>query len=751
MINLKSVDVGDFSGGITDNFIDGPGNKSEKLDNLYIDKNKKLILRPGSDVIGANTFQIPTGSERVNALIVHDSTLFHTALTQVSYTNGTTSNLNLTGPSGNTAFDIGPETAKTSFAIWNHHLIVTNDSFPKIPKIYKDTGGVWRLVTAGLPALATSPTVTAGASGSNSYQYAFYYFREYTVGSVTFADSGTTTIVPLTSASAPNTNTVAITAIPVVSNGSTGNYDTANIKVEIYRTINNGTVFYFVGEITNGTTTYSDSTSDTVLQTNPILYTTGGVVDNDEPPKAKYVHVVNDVCWYGHVSEDGEVATNKYRQSLKFDPDSCPADFFDELEDEITGLSSVQGVLIVGCKNSIYRVDGFFDELGKGGMSHTRISDSVGVVSNNSFVQAQGLLFFAGTDGFYYTDGYNVTKLTRDLNVTYKTLIQADQQKKNIYGTLDKINNLIWWAVESNTSNLDNDSVYVLDLNWPLESASFTTLSGGLSFRPTSLCYFNNQILRGDTRGYILYHDPLLRTDPKIDESSVPTLWATQAIMYDYRSQVSSLGSPSMRKWVPWITVEIFNDSNLSLQIISDNDRGKFVSNLSELKYLGNFVWGDPLIVWGNSTCVWGKTEIIEEKKRFPAGSMRCNYKQIRMQNSYTIVQRSDDYGQATVDGTGNTATLVNTTDYDWDAGSVDYYIYFSNDSYATGYLITDRAADVITFRDIGGIAPTGTYKWEIKGYKKGEFFHLISYSIFYAPLSMSQKPGSVSESNANA
>jgi hypothetical protein len=78
--------------------------------------------------------------------------------------------------------------------------------------------------------------VTRGGAGTGDYLYRFVYKYTYTVGTVTFIDRGAVTEVALTSALAPNTSTVAISAIPVLANGATYNWDTTAIKVEIYRT-----------------------------------------------------------------------------------------------------------------------------------------------------------------------------------------------------------------------------------------------------------------------------------------------------------------------------------------------------------------------------------------------------------------------------------------------------------------------------------------------------------------------------------
>lgn len=743
-IEVSPVEFADFSGGITDNTSDGPGNKYEKAENLVITKNKKLRLCPGAQILSLSTgdavYSIPT-QERVNALIDFENTLFHTALTQVSYT-GSSSNSNLLGPTSNNGFNVGAETDKTSWAVWNKHLILTNSGFPNIVKVYKDSSGTWRLVQAGMPALANAPTCTPTA-GANTYIYAFLYYRTYTVGENTFEDFGPVTEVTVSSAAAPNSNQIAISNIPIVSNSSTGNYDTSAMKVKIYRTINGGTTFYYVGEVTNGTTTYNDTSADTTIDDNVTIYTTGDIIENDGPPKAKYVHVADNICWYGHVKEGSIVSPNKIRQSIQNDPDSCPETFYDELEDEITGLSSVQGTLIAFCKKSIYRVEGFFDELGRGQITHTRIHDSIGCISNNSIVQAQNQLFFAGTDGFYYTNGYDVVKISEDLSATYKTLILEDQQKLNIYGAFDAINDRIWWAVQQSPASDDNDSIFVLHLNFLGQSGgSFTTMGNSDSFAPSSLSFFRNQMIRGDSNGYLFEHSDDYTTYPKVNILVTPTSWDVETIMYDFRSNHFS-GGTAARKWGSWMVVNLENESNIRLQITSDNDKGRLIQDLALMVYTDSIEWGEQLIAWGNSTTEWGQGEgMIQQKKRFVADGLRFGFKQIRMSNGYGIIMASDDYGLATVSNSASTATLVNAATYDWDTYAVDYYLTFSDDTYTTRFPVTQRtSADVLTFLDIEDSAPNTNVGWHLSGYKKGEVFHLHSYVIFFAPLSMSQRP----------
>lgn len=62
-----------------------------------------------------------------------------------------------------------------------------------------------------------------------------------------------------------------------------------NVKICVYATVANGTIFYFIGSKDNDTSTSSITFLDTVggLTNAPLLYTTGGVLDNFIPPSAR--------------------------------------------------------------------------------------------------------------------------------------------------------------------------------------------------------------------------------------------------------------------------------------------------------------------------------------------------------------------------------------------------------------------------------------------------------------------------------
>lgn len=751
-LTFGSIEVKDFSGGITDNFINAPPNRAETLDNFILLNNKSLLLRPGSDIDDSVNDILPVGAQRIGALLNYnnsDALLVQTA-DRIYYRNPS-AYTNLVGPTGNDAFSVGTTADYISHTQWNRHLFVTNDQFSSVQKIYRDGSNVLQIRTAGLPYLASNPTVTAGAAGARNYLYAFLYHYTYTVGTEIFEDFGPPVLVELNNSGDPSINPNSISLIPVLSNGATQNWDTTVIKVYIYRTEDAGDVLYKIGEVTNGITVFSDNVADSIAVDNEPIYTEGGVLENEPPPLCKYVHVVNNIGFYGHIKEGSEVFPNKYRQSVPFDIDSCPGQLEGQVEDEIAGISSVQSIPIILCKRHIYRIEGIYDETGQGFSNPVRISDTAGCVSALSIVQAENKIFWAGNDGFYVSDGYSCQKISFHLNESYASMLSEISDSRRIVGIYDEKKRTIKWALTSDSASLDNDTIFILDLYYGVSSEStFYSWSGGASFRPTSIVMFDGYLYRADTRGYVLKHDENLYTDAKIDTLVSASLWKRQTIIYNYRGPASNLNYANLRKWVTKFLITCRNRTNISIQPNAINDDGLVVRPLKEIRWRKNFVWGDPEFIWGSPECVWNAEGLIEALRWFPAKGLRCSYIQMQITNSYTIITNSDTLGDATVNNTLKTVTLNNAVAADWPVQSVDYYISFEEDDYTAQYLVTVRTDDTLTYSDSGNTSPNGTQKWVLKGYKKDECINLLSYCLKFAVTSDTEPTYTASEAGAN-
>lgn len=751
--SMNPFEVTDFSGGITDQVYEQRYNAAAEIDNFLITADGKLKSRPGSvvDVVSALNGLIPDGNVRIGTLInyANSDKLFVHSTNKFFYRNPT-AYATLTGPTGNNVLSVNTSTQALSFTQWNRHLYVTSDEFPRPMKIYKDSGGTYRVRSSGLPVLASNPTVTAGAAGAMNFVYAFHYHYTYTAGPQTFEDFGATTLVSLANAADPSINPVAITNIPVIANGATDNWDTTTIKVYIYRTVDGGTTFYKVGEVTNGTTTFNDNASDSNIQTNLVLYTDDGTLDFDPTPVSKFVHVVNSTGYYGSIKDGSDEFPFRLRQSVPGDPDSCPEDFFKDLEDDITGVSSIKSIPLVFCKRHIYRIENSFDQFGRGDINAVRISDTAGCVSNLSIVQAENYCFWAGNDGFYATDGYQVIKISDKNNTRYKNMLASQSRKTRIYGRFDELERRVIWGVQFTSASLDNDSFAVLDLRWGIKPDScFTTWSGD-SFRPTAVEFFNGQLYRADTRGYVFIHDDDYLTDPKVDTTQTVDDWYEETIIWLYKSVNVNFGSTFFRKMPTKILLTAGNIANTSIQITAINDDNKLERPLKIIRWRKVFTWGDEDFVWGNEDCIWNQTGLIEQWRRFPAKGLRLSYVQIVVTNAYSVVTNSDTLGLAAFNGPANTVTL--TPPSTWPAQSIDYFISHELDNYVTQYPVTARPSDtVLTLQDPGGTLPTGNYKWLLQGYKKEEPILLLSYNIHWTDISQTQETFESGNDGGNA
>jgi len=752
MIRTQPFTVNSFHGGVTDYYLNGPLEKCRTADNLNIipyGKIAKLKSRPGSTFFDDTDPQIPPGSQRVGSLFYFSESLFAHSSRNIYFSDGTWQTLE--GPSSNPLF---PSTVDVnsvaSHSEWNNHLFITSDAYTKPAKIYKDGSGDFQLRTAGLPYPSDAYDILSGVGATTeNYIYAVQYEYTYYVGTVEFKDYGPPTYKQFTNMWITSRT---ITLLDTLANGTDDNYDTASVKVAIYRSINNGKELYKVGEVTNGTTTFNDTVTDAVLITNETLYTTGGVPDNEPPPECSLVHCVENVGYYARIKDGSQYLNNRVMQSFPGDIDSVPSTFYADVDDEIVAISSVRGTPVLACKNSTWRIDGIYDELGRGGMIPKRISDTASCVSAQSMVQTFEGTFWAGEDGFYFSDGYQTIKLNEDQDISYATYVSTDEQRRRIQGRYDPVKRRIYWTIQSSGST-DCDRIAVLHLSYGIsKNSSFTYwVDDGLdNFSPSAISLIGPDLVRADRRGYIFKHSESELSDLNIDLTAAPADWYKVPVKYTFESCQTNFGTDFHRKWVPWMNVQCKNETDLSLQIVSNNDDGRLVKNLALINFDANMIWGDESEIWGKSSAIWNYQGYLEEMRRFPAGSMRCSYKGIRLEPAYVNLFNSDTLGTLNVDSVAKTATLTGGS-MTWPGGLQGYYISFSN-NLSLEYRILSVSTNVITYEDSGNTSVdlTGS-EWYIRGYPKDQVFSLISYTVHFAPLSKSQDKYQVSEANTIA
>lgn len=717
----------DFSGGITDSDTGASPNKYSEADNLLITADRKLESRPGSELDNTAFPLPPVGNIRIGHLINYDSDsdLLVQAGQKFYYRSPTGEYQPILGPTGNLPLLNATTSTVISEAQWNKHILVCSDSGDKPIKLFKDSG-TWRCLTAGLPGLATEPTFTATA-GDQSFIYGFAYYNTYTISGTTYEDWGPTTIVIRENIANPTTSPVSITDFPQIVNGAGDNYDTANIKIAIFRTINGGTTLFKIGEVVNGFSgAYTDSAADDVVIDNPVLYTTGDVQDNDPPPSnATTCHITNGIAYY--------VVGNRVYQSVPGDFDSVPAANYREFDETVKGVSSINGLPIFACRRRVWRIDGAIDETGNGDMTPIKISDTAGCISAGSMVTINGGCVWFGVDGIYATNGYTVTRINDDLTERYASWITTEGQKRIVHGDFDRTGNRVYWAIQKDAGSLDADACLVLDLRWGLSSsASFTTISGGEAFAPTAIRFFNGNLYRGDKRGFVLVHHSGALSDPEIDPAKSISQWSARPVYYLFRSTHNNFGTSSTKKYVGRIIVSCKNVTNLSVGVRSINDQNRENAKLIPMRFRGNIIWDDPNVVWGDNSLIWNYDGVIEEKRRFPAGSLRCNYKQIEIAPAEVIMANSDTLGTA---GIVAGAILLNGG-ATWPYNIQGMTIAFEADGYSRPHVIRTRSDDTITVEEPSYLPTGGSLKWQITGVPRDEKIHLMSYVLKYGLIS---------------
>lgn len=759
----QKIELEDFSGGVTDYYLSAPENKMRQCDNLLINQYQqlgKVFTRPGSKLYDAEHPKIITSS-RINTCFSYQDRLYVQSGQRLFYYNKFA-----VAPNSKWTEIIGPLLSafpgatgddSFSYASWNYHTFITNaSSFGYLMKI-TTADGIPMIRQAGLPKFPAGTVASNEGDTASVNNYKYYYKICYKqtyyagpLGDTQFVDIGSPTLpIEIEKASAISpTKKVKLTNIPVLTNVAIPptSYGLAPTK-QIYRTKNNGTSYYLVGEIFNSDTEFEDVTTDEDLELGEPLYTNGGVVANDPPPISKCIHIKNDIAYYGNCDFD----YYRVRQSIPGDPDSCPESFYLDLDDDIVAISSTKNNVVVLCKSRIYRIDGFFDELGRGGMVADRISDITGCISVQSVVQALDGVLWAGQDGVYYTDGFKVIKLNQDYDKTYQTFVSSDfssLRNRRIQGKYDRRKNRVWWTVQDE-NGADLNKCYILDLNWGIrENATFTTASGK-SFSPCAIEFINGDMIRCNQLGHVLIHQQGLYVDPVAHSSLPAAQWASEPIVYTLETSAYNFGTSATRKYVTRANITCESETNLALQITSNNDDDKVISDLLPIRYLGNIFWGEPDVYWMNDALIWNKQGLIHEKRLMPAKSLRCNYKSLVFKNASVAIVSSDIIG-STVDINATTKTVILNLNRKFPTKSIGYYIAFENDNYTQEYEIIAISGDSrqIQYSDLLNTSLSGTSKkWVMRGYPKGETLNLLNFSMIYEESGPSLNPYRTSDS----
>ena len=756
-----------FDGGLTDNIISGPENAYEEADNFLISYDFKLLSRPGIQVYLGN---YPRVAQEANGGVVsfidNSDQIFATSRQSLYQVGPTPTLVEENGYNDGVSFITqrhfanDPETTNFSRFVYQEQIITTDDTYSRPRQIY-DASGTYKVAAYGLPSVDTGSITIGDNGGGGSAVYTFVYRREYTHNTLTFVERGSTTAVSVSNWQEPSGgNPVTFTIPDLINDLNSGDdqYDRDNTKLEIYRTVVVGSdpFSYRIGLVTlpttsGATTVFNDTFTDAEITGNLQLYTDSGEQENGAPPQCKYVTFANNTAWYANIQEGSAIRPNVVKHSLPLKPSAVPGSYEVEFDNEITGISAINVYAIVFTRDSIFRLEGTVDSLGLGTIRKREISRTIGCISNASIVQTRDALMFAAEDGFYWTDGFKIRKISEEFNDRYATLVTTRAKELDIKGAFDALNHRVEWTAQLDRGVIDNGDkvLFVCDLNHtsPAGAPPFTTWSGGndqSNFRPQAIYSRGKTTLFGDDRGYIFQLDDTTTTDVIIDESEADTsLWNQRAIIYNYQSCSLDYGTKHRRKIATKIVVSAENRTNLSMAVLSENDNSGIKQALQPIKFGGKLVWGDELAFWGDLSVRWNFTANIDQRRRFPKRGLRYNYKAIQLTNNLDILQTSDTLGTVTTNTATNSVSLDITVDNRWITDPVDYFISFDDENHTNLYKIISRTDDTtVICEDPDGRFVSGANRsFRLSGFRKGEVLNLIAYTIQYGLMTASQEP----------
>jgi len=712
-------EIRNFTGGITDYVHTENVNAFEKLDNILITKDRNYISRLGSRLLGVEHVKpVTTVLECQRIAELNGRTYYVHGKQILEYDNGWTV---LIGPVSDSLLTQGTINSTQSVVVWNDHLVLVDDEGSRAIKIYHDENGLTKVVQAGLPK-PTTGTVTPFGAGTKGYVYSFAFKYDYKIGDVTFLDVSSVHNVQILNGHATQND---LSDLPVLTNVSDTLYDTVNSKLQIYRTPHEGTTSYLVAEVANGTLTYSDTTTDVDLVNGLVLYTTGTSPQNDLPPAAKFLEVVDNACFYGNTKD------YPYRvwQSQAGDIDSVPVTFFEDFEEEIVGLSSFQSNLLVFTTNQIWRLEGSIDAGGAGVLRKVLIRDKIGCLGNNSIIKTDKGTLFAGNDSFYITNGYEANKIPEEALNFYNRYERLAVFPKTINGTYDRISQRAFWTTQSSASDY---KVFVYDITFN----AFTTFSGqDDNFDTTSiLSTRKGELIRGDKSGHVFIHDNADFGDPIIDNSKAFADWQDAVVLYSVKHIDFDFGMPDLNKWVTKVTLTGDGRTSLNTEIRSYDNSYDVYKTLKEIDFTSGVIWEDESVVWGDHEIIWELEIRLSKTRRFRSGRIRTKTKQLEIANAISVLRESfltEPDSQVIVDSTTKIATIIDPTLASFPFNSIGKLMVING----LEYEILDSTASTLTLSDIANSLVDGNQDWQVKGYAHNQQLHLSSIIYNFTPL----------------
>jgi len=574
---MPELRINDFTGGETDSYRDGNPKFCQRAFNMYFTDQKGMRPREGFGPLGPSD-QRPFGSQRIDKVWHHRisrqtlSGSFNRARTFETFISSNRAVRR--NDQENPGWEVVETTTGENRAQFvtryqgnyvrlnqNEFILISSLYYPL--KFYRESSvGEWKYVSLGLPKYRLNLSSTYNPGGNN-WTYALVLKADYNL-----YDQGISLSIDKIVRSAPvfyealsNDGIVQIN-IPTFSNATLANYtdnqsrivsgeaffDYSNIVWEIYRTVDDGNIFFKIGEAaTNGgTPTYLDNDLDSAIVSGELLYTTGGVQPNEMVnSRIEYATFANDTLWLA--------STAAVWQAKVGIPDANPGSFNMTIREGeyVTGIETLDIYPILFTDKGVYRIEGIVDDSGNGTHRLRTVSEEYGALSNKTTIKANNKILFLSTDGIYETNGFTARKVTGHYDERYLDLVDVralDESNVELYGyaiadaCYDEKNQRAHWFFP-NEGGKYLRKVLTLHLNYPHEEG-YAITSGSVSHDVTSVSAIDGDIYFTSLDGSVLKQDSNRTYDFPISAggANVPIAW-------NWYSSVMSFGTSMKRKW----------------------------------------------------------------------------------------------------------------------------------------------------------------------------------------------------------
>lgn len=368
------------------------------------------------------------------------------------------------------------------------------------PRKY-NPGATPKVSLMGIDPPTTAPTATdSGVAGFLNGTYRW----KVTFVSPTMESNGS-----------PASNTLTVTNKQVILSNIPVSTDPQVTARRIYRTLAGGTIYKFVGEIPdNTTTTFTDNVADSAL----------GVdipIDKDPPPRGKIAEVFKNRVWMAGVPG----FPRRLFFSEYFEPEAWPQTFYVDLPldqgDEITGLKILGEVLVVYGHNRPLVILGEspFDFVVR------RTFANVGAEANRAIVTVENTHVFLSRFGIYAFDGAIARLLTDDITPTFRELDPTKfGQAAAVYNDPKK---RVHFSLYIPTFAAIGETTNTGELLYDLRTSSWTmsTKKIGFYIPATGPGDKNDVYFTSPTVGYLYKNDPEMVT---FDGTGFVAVWKSK-------------------------------------------------------------------------------------------------------------------------------------------------------------------------------------------------------------------------------